>query len=146
MDSKIKFSLYIVIALFLLIQFVPVARDNPVSNAQSEIMAPDEVKTVLKTSCYDCHSNQTVWPFYSYIAPMSWLVAGDVKEGREELNFSVWIELSTEKKEEKREEIIEEISEGKMPLPVYLIIHPSARLSDKQKQVLKNWFNANIKD
>ena len=135
MKKIIKYILIVVIAIFVVIQLVPVDRSNP--PVVSDIEAPIEVKTVLKRSCYDCHSNEVNWPWYSYVAPVSWLVSYDVKEGREELNFSEW--TKHEGDAEMMEEIIEEITEGEMPLPIYLITHPDASISKEEIVKLKQW-------
>lgn len=90
---------FIIVLLIAAIQFVPVSRSNP--PVETEIAVPDNVKSVLKRACYDCHSNEVKWPWYSYVAPVSWLVAYDVKEGREELNFSTWNRYSPEKSNKK---------------------------------------------
>ena len=123
----------------ILIQFIPVNRNNPPVDNNLAISAPKNVEAILKNSCYDCHSNETVWPVYSYIAPISWLVAKDVKNGREELNFSEWNKLDESKMEKKKKEIIEEISRDTMPMPIYLITHSTAKLSEEDKLLLKNW-------
>ena len=123
----------------ILIQFIPVNRNNPPVDNNLAISAPQNVEAILKNSCYDCHSNETVWPVYSYIAPISWLVAKDVKNGREELNFSEWNKLDESKMEKKKKEIIEEISRDTMPMPIYLITHSTAKLSEEDKLLLKNW-------
>lgn len=128
-----------ILVLFIIIQLIPVERENPASNSQLEITAPPQVKTILKKSCYDCHSNQTNWPFYSYIAPISWFITSDVKEGRRHVNFTEWNNLSPEKKKRVKEELLEEISEDGMPLPSYRMMHPDAKLSDEQKAILKDW-------
>ncbi len=141
MGKKLKYSLGGLVVLFLAIQLIPVNRDNPTTDASLEIKAPVEVMDIIKTSCYDCHSNKTEWPFYSYIAPLSWLVAGDVEHGREELNFSEWYKMSAEKISRKKEKLVEEVMEGKMPLPIYLYTHSNAELDEMQKQVLRGWVN-----
>lgn len=128
-----------VLALFLIIQLIPVERENPDTISQMEITAPPQVKTILKNSCYDCHSNQTNWPFYSYIAPISWFITDDVKEGRRHVNFSEWNKLSPEKKNRVKEELLEEITEDEMPLLSYRIMHADAKLSEEQKSILKEW-------
>ena len=130
------------IALIIFIQLIPVDRENPSSDSESELKAPYEIKAILKKSCFDCHSNQTHWPFYSYIAPVSWLIAKDVKKGRTELNFSEWDKLTEKKRKNVKEEIIEEISDNEMPLPLYLITHSGAKLSDEQKLKLKHWVDS----
>jgi hypothetical protein len=123
--------------LLVVAQFVPVDTSNPPVTA--EIDAPADVKGILERSCYDCHSNETTWPWYSRVAPVSWLVAHDVEEAREHLNFSEWDQLSTEDQLEGIEEAWEEVEEGEMPLWFYLPLHPEARLSATDREVLKRW-------
>jgi hypothetical protein len=125
------------VALLIFIQLWPVGRSNPPVTA--EIDVPPQVMEVMRTACYDCHSNETRWPWYGYVAPVSWLVAHDVREAREELNFSEWNLLSDEDAEELREEVWEEVEEGEMPLRWYRWMHSDARLSDEQLLVLKEW-------
>ena len=144
MKFKRSYLLIGLITLFLVIQLIPVDRDNPASDPKMEIRAPQEVLAMLKNSCYDCHSNQTNWPFYSYIAPVSWLVSRDVKKGRRNLNFSEWGKLSPEDKNKARKEMIEEISKDEMPLPIYLIMHSEAKLNDEQKIKLKQWADLTV--
>lgn len=94
----------------------------------------------MKRSCYGCHSNETVWPWYSDIAPLSWLVAYDVHEGRDELNFSLWGTYNPERRQKKLKEIAETIAEGEMP-PWYYIypMHRDARLSEADRKALTQW-------
>ncbi len=127
----------IVLVIFIAIQFVPVDRTNPPVTADFD--GPAEIKDIFKTSCYDCHSNETKWEWYHKIAPASWLVAHDVKEGREEFNFSNWQNMSDSDKSEMREEIWEEVEEGKMPMKIYTIMHRDAVLTTEQKEIIKNW-------
>jgi cytochrome c551/c552 len=127
----------VVIVVLIGIQFVPVDKTNP--PVSGEIKAPENVMQILRTSCYDCHSNESVWPWYSNVAPVSWLVVNDVNEGREYLNFSQWQSYSGEDKAEDIEEIWEDVEEGEMPPWYYLPLHPEARLSDKDKEMIKNW-------
>ncbi len=140
--KRIKLILMLVLIPFLLIQFIHVDRENPIVDKDNTLTAPPEVISILKNSCYDCHSNETKWLFYSYIAPVSWLVERDVEFGREELNFSEWNKMSEGEKEITKETIIEEISRDTMPLPIYLITHPSASLDYEDKLILKNWATA----
>ncbi|MFP8876873.1 MAG: heme-binding domain-containing protein [Myxococcota bacterium] len=128
--------LFAVFAL-LAAQWVPVDRDNP--PVLGEIESPPEVHAILERSCYDCHSNQTRWPWYSRMAPVSWLVASDVHEGHEHLNFSAWRSDSTDKRHELREEIRKNVEEGEMPLWFYLPLHPKARLDAADLQRLSRW-------
>ena len=126
-----------VAGVLIVIQFIPVDRSNP--PAEGEMMESTELKTVLKKSCYDCHSNETVWPWYSYVAPVSWLVADDVHEGRRHLNFSNWQNIEVRKVSKAKQEIWEMVSEGEMPLSKYVLLHPEAKLSEKDKQIIKDW-------
>jgi hypothetical protein len=127
----------IVVALLLLAQLVPVDRGNP--PVEEEVPAAPEVRRILQRSCYDCHSNQTRWPWYARVAPFSWLVAHDVDEAREHMNFSTWNRYDDEEREEKLEEAWEEVEEGEMPLWFYLPLHPEARLSERDRELLRAW-------
>ena len=127
------------IVSFILIQFYPVDRNNLVTQPELEIQASEEVIAILEKSCYDCHSNKVRYPFYSYIAPVSWLVSQDVKEGREKLNFSEWGNLSDRKKRRKAEDSFEEIEHEYMPLPIYLYLHSDAVISAEDAAVIEDW-------
>jgi len=119
------------------IQFIPVDRSNP--PVEEEIVVAPQVQAILKRACYDCHSNETKWPWYSQIAPVSWLLAWDVHEGREELNFSTWNRYSPKKRNKFIKEIWEEIEEGEMPPWFYLPLHPEGSLSDQDRTLLRDW-------
>lgn len=136
----LRIAVIVIIVGLIGIQFVPVNKTNP--PVTGEIKAPKEVMEILRTSCYDCHSNESEWPWYSNIAPVSWLVVKDVDEGREHMNFSEWQSYSEEDKAEDIEEIWEEIDEGEMPLWFYLPLHPEAKLSDAQKETIRIWVEA----
>lgn len=127
------------IIVVIVIQFVTVERTNP--PVTGEINVTPELKSVLQKSCYDCHSNETVWPWYSKVAPVSWLVSKDVVEGREELNFSEWDKYTEKKRAKKMKEIIEEIDNGDMPMTIYTFMHNNAVLTEKEKELIKNWAN-----
>ncbi len=133
----IRVIVIVIIVAFIGIQFVPVSRTNP--PVTGEIKAPENVMDVLRNSCYDCHSNENSWPWYSRIAPVSWLVVSDVNEGREYLNFSDWQSYSAKDKAEDLKETWEDVEEGEMPLWYYLPLHPEAKLSGADKETLKNW-------
>ena len=135
--SKRGKAAFVVLILIIGIQFVPVPRDNPPETAP--ITVPDPVRAVLENSCYDCHSNRTEWPWYSRVAPVSWLVYKDVKKGREELNFSEWGEYSDRRRNRKLEEIEEKVADKEMPLKIYLPLHPEARLSAADAERLIEW-------
>src|SRR3990172_10477480 len=114
----------------VLAQLVPVSRTNP--PVEQEVDAPPDARAVLERSCYDCHSHATRWPWYAWVAPVSWLVAHDVSEAREHLNFSTWGRYDAEERGENLEEIAEMLEEGEMPPWFYLPLHPHARLSDAE--------------
>lgn len=127
----------VAVAVVAAAQLVPVPRTNP--PVETDVPASAEVREVLKRACYDCHSNETVWPWYARVAPASWLVAWDVNEGREHLNFSTWNRLNEADRQHAFEEIQDEVESGAMPLPIYLPLHPEARLSDQDKAILAAW-------
>lgn len=133
----------LVVVLGAAAQFIPVTRTNP--PVTGDIPAPPEIKTLLRGACYDCHSHETVWPWYSRVAPASWLVAGDVKEGREHLNFSTWSDYKPAKQGVLLDDAVEQIREGEMPPFYYAWMHPKARLTDAQKDQLVTWMKAEEK-
>ncbi len=130
-------AIWIALCALIAAQLVPVPRDNP--PVKAEIRAPAEVQRVFERACYDCHSYETRWPWYSRLAPVSWLVAYDVKEGREHLNFSRWGELRPKDRAHAREEVAEVIEEGEMPPWFYLPLHPEARLGSRDRELLRAW-------
>lgn len=125
-------TLVIVLAAigFAAIQLIPVDRTNPPVTREIAWNSP-ETRALAQRACFDCHSNETVWPFYAYIAPMSLMLSQHVTDGRDQLNFSEW-----DKRNESHEEIVEVVNSGEMPLPNYLLLHPEARLSETEKQAL----------
>lgn len=124
-------------ALFLLIQLVPVERDNP--PVEADLVAPAPVKAILERACYDCHSHETRWPWYSRIAPVSWWLAAHVKQGRADLNFSQWPLFDLETQELFLRDIEKQLVDGTMPLPSYVRGHPEARLSAEEKALVLEW-------
>lgn len=123
--------------LLLLAQLVRPERSNPPVGATLD--APEEVLAILRRSCFDCHSNETAWPWYSAVAPASWLVAHDVEEGRKHLNFSTWGARDAEGRRDMAEEIVEEVGEGEMPLWQYLLLHGDAELDARELGTLRKW-------
>ncbi len=123
--------------IFLLLQLIPVNRKNP--DVKADLIADEKVKSILKKSCYDCHSNETVYPAYSYIFPVSVFLAHHIDEGREELNFSDWESFTAKKKFKKAEKIIEELDKNGMPLTSYTLIHRDAVLNSDEKNLIKSW-------
>lgn len=135
-----KKIILILSAIFIVLQFIPINRNNP--PVEADLKAPEKVKLVLKKSCYDCHSNETRYPLYSYVFPASLFLAHHVEEGREELNFSNWEALSNSKKAKKAEDIVEVLEKKEMPLISYTIIHRDAVLSNEESELLINWAKA----
>jgi hypothetical protein len=129
--------------VFVLIQFIRPERSNPPVDQSLAIAAlavfTPPVSNVIKTSCFDCHSNETRWPWYSDVAPGSWLVADDVTTGRRHLNFSEWGKYPKSKKVLKLGQIYEQVSKGEMPLPKYLYMHPDAKLSAADRDSILSW-------
>ena len=127
----------------IVIQFIPVELPENNADQSKDIVqgenAPDKIKMLLRKSCYDCHSNQTVYPWYSNVAPVSWLVARDTRLGRDELNLSEWTDLNKRKKIKILNEIAEEVEEDKMPLKIYTLVHREATLSDEEIHTLIEW-------
>lgn len=135
----VKWGLFGVLGLFVLIQFVPYGRDHQ-NPAVVEEPSWDSAQTrdLAVRACFDCHSNETTWPWYSNIAPLSWLVQRDVEEGRDHLNFSEW------NRRQRSGESAETVREGQMPPPYYTVTHPNARLSDSEMQALAQGLTASL--
>ena len=132
-----------IIAIIVLIQFFRIDKTNPEVITENDFITitqpSEEVTTILKTACYDCHSNESKYPWYTNIAPISWWVKQHINEGREELNFSEWGTFKAKKKDHKLEELIEEVEEGEMPLKEYTWTHAEANLTKEQKELLIQW-------
>ncbi len=126
----------VIILALIGIQFIPVERTNP--PVQSDIDAPADVKAILKKACYDCHSNETNWAWYTKVAPMSFLTVKDDEDGRKHLNFSEWGSYAT-KMGQIKEEIWEEVREEQMPPWMYRVSHSEAKLTLEEKNILRNW-------
>lgn len=134
------------IALLVIIQFIRIDKTNPEVVMENDFIVqtnpPEHIQTILKTSCYDCHSNESTYPWYTNVAPISWWVKKHINEAREELNFSEWGTFSTKRQKHKLEEGAEMVEEGEMPLPSYIIAHSEAKLTTEQKNELVAWFKA----
>ena len=131
------------LVFFLLSQAIQPPKNQEVVDASKDINSvmpvPENVMSILKTSCYDCHSNYTKYPWYDHITPVNWWVYGHIKEGKMELNFNEFAVYSREKQLKKLKEIAETVEEGEMPLPSYLITHGDAKLSAEQKKLIIDW-------
>jgi hypothetical protein len=149
MKKILKISAIVIAVIIILIQLYRPERFTTAEVTNNHITkklnVPPDVESILKRSCYDCHSNHTVWPWYSSVAPMSWLVADDVTRGRSKINFSEWGKMSASKQEIKLDKICDEITENEMPLKQYLIIHKDAELSQADKDLLCSWSQNELK-
>ena len=136
--------LLIMIGVLLAIQLIRPEKTNPPVNESIALKAPKEVMTILKASCYDCHSDETKWPFYSDIAPISWSVIAHVNDGRKALNFSKWSEIDPETKTRRLKRAIKTVNNGMMPQFNYLMFHDEATLDNDKKQIIVDWCNAQL--
>lgn len=138
--------LYSIAAIFIIIQFFQIDRSTPEISPQHDFIQtmnpPADIVNLLKVACYDCHSYQTTYPWYSNINPVGWWLKKHINEGRKHLNFSEWATFPTGKKDHKLEECYEEIQEGEMPLNSYTWTHADARLSAEQRNLLVQWFRS----
>jgi hypothetical protein len=126
-----------VAALFLLLQLKTVDRTNP--PVEADVMAPAAVEEILRRACYDCHSHETDWPWYSRIAPVSWWLEEHVRRGRADLNFSQWPLFDQQAQELFLRDIVKQIEDGTMPPASYELGHPEARLSAAARATLVEW-------
>lgn len=137
----LKYIGIVLLVAFVLIQFIrPEKNNGGIDNLQAffeDTQPTREVAAILKTNCYDCHTDQTVYPWYNEIAPISLWLADHVNDAKGHFNMAAWSSYSTKKKDHKLEELIEEVKEGEMPLPSYTWLHGT--LSEADKQALLQW-------
>jgi len=138
--------LFILLIAFIVIQFIRPARNVSGQVSETDILKtyniPSNVSNLLKNACYDCHSNNTNYPWYSNIQPVGWFLAKDIKDGKAELNFSEFGSLSSRRQISKLKNVESRIKDGTMPLPTYQFIHSVARLSEDEKQLLIDWIKS----
>jgi len=143
MKQILRWSGIAVFTVFVILQFFRSERTNPPVDPSNTIFAvvhvPEDVRTILERSCFDCHSNETRWPWYSAIAPAMWAVAHDVEEGREHLNFSEFGAYKPLSAVAKLDMVCEQIINRNMPLPEYLALHPGAQMSKGDVDILCDW-------
>lgn len=142
MKKALKIIAIVIVLGFVGIQFIRPDFTNPPVNSADVLQAPENVSLILKRSCNDCHSNETVYPWYSKIQPSAWFLKDHIDEGRRELNFSVWNTYEARRKNRKLEEVCEMVSSKEMPLPSYLWIHWDAKMSDEDIKTICDWANA----
>ena len=138
----------LVVAIVLVIQVIPVERNvstvSPGQSFEKTEKVPANVAAILKVSCYDCHSNNTRYPWYSELQPGAWFMARHIKKGKEELNFDEFNNYSKRRKKAKIKSIISQIEKEEMPLKSYLLLHPDAGLTPNKKKVLLQFFQSEL--
>jgi hypothetical protein len=139
----LKKILLVFAALFLVMQFIRPPRNVSTVDSGKDISTlvpiPADVQTILRTSCYDCHSNTTMYPWYAEIQPVGWFLNGHIEDAKSELNFSEFSSYRPRRQMVKLTQIGQEVESEAMPLPSYLILHTEAVLSETQKQALYDW-------
>lgn len=140
-----KIILLILLIVFVGIQFIPTKRNlsEIVPNTDFMIVnnVPNNIKATLQTSCYDCHSNNTSYPWYNTVQPVAWFLENHIEEGKAELNFSEWDNYSNRRKKSKLKSIVSQIKDNKMPLSSYTFIHKNTIISNNQKKEIIAWIN-----
>jgi hypothetical protein len=143
MKKTLLIILIIIAGAFLLIQLIPsgMPENHPVKGEGLLEIAgvPAETEAILRAACFDCHSQEAKFPWYSHVAPVSWLVAKDINHGREKLDFSHWGKLSKREKLTALGEISEEVENENMPMPIYISMHPEADLTPEQRETIIQW-------
>lgn len=146
MNKTVKRVLLGLLVILVVMQFFRIDKTLPPSDPSKDfinITKPSaEVAALLKVACYDCHSHQTEYPWYTNVAPVSWWIEHHIEDGRKHFNFSIWGDYDSAKQLHKLEEAAEEVGKGHMPLPSYTWGHAAAKLSDYQRKQLQDWFNA----
>lgn len=140
-----KFLFYLILVLLLIQLYRPTKNTNELVaeegiSVQNEVL--ENIQIILKNSCYDCHSNNTNYLWYHNIAPISWIVGGHIKEGKEHLNFDEWVNYNADQKKHIIDDLKESIETREMPLVGYLKFHPEASLSEADNQLLLDWINS----
>jgi hypothetical protein len=145
----LKIIAWLALVALIVIQFFPITLNESDTVPQSDFMVvnqvPATIKNRLQVSCYDCHSNNTDYPWYSKIQPAAWYLEDHIQEGKDELNFNEWATYSDRRKNSKLRSIISQIEEDKMPLDSYTLIHRDAILSDEDKRMIIDYMTA-LKD
>ena len=144
-----KKAAIILLVVLVGIQFVPTKRNQSDNISESDFMivynVPEQIEKKIKVSCYDCHSNNTQYPWYNKIQPVAWFLEGHIKKAKEELNFNEFGDYSKRRQKNKLKSIINRIRDNEMPLPSYILMHKDAVLSESEKSELENWIS-NLRD
>lgn len=133
-----KRFLLVIIVIFALMQVIQVEKVDYATKKELELIVEPQLKEIFVNACYDCHSNSTNWPWYSSIAPMSWMIHKNVTNGRKALNFSIW-ESYTQKEKKEHLKDIYRTAYAAMPLPMYIKAHDEANLTKEQRKLIRDW-------
>jgi hypothetical protein len=139
-----KRALFIFLIIFIVMQFIRPDRINIAVEKDMEIQTPIEISQIFQAACYDCHSNETKWPWYSEISPFAWVIQNHVTEGRKALNFSTWEKYTEEEKKEHLKDIYR-TAYASMPLPSYIFAHEEADLTKEQRNLIRIWTGVRAK-
>jgi hypothetical protein len=143
MKKLLKILVAVVFIAFIGIQFFRIDKTNPPINEaetlEAKTQVPENIQLIFKRSCNDCHSNKSIYPWYSNVAPVSWSVADHIKDGRKQLNFSIWETYDLKKKSRKLNQICDEVESGSMPMYQYLWAHWDANLTQDDKNAICDW-------
>ncbi|PHS65853.1 MAG: cytochrome C [Flavobacterium sp.] len=138
-----KKIIIILIAIVVLIQFYPMEKPTVTIDNPNDLLVtskvPENISKLLKNACYDCHSNESIFPWYSNVAPVKWMLYDHISEAREELNFSNWNSLETDDKADILDDISSMVLEGEMPIKGYTILHSEANLSEADRELIATW-------
>jgi hypothetical protein len=141
--NHVKKILLAILIVLIVIQFIQPARNKSGQVLATDMAAmykmPDTVQAVLKAACYDCHSNNTNYPWYTYVQPVGWMLANHIRNGKEELNFNEFGSYTLRRQKSKLKSIANQVKDGDMPLYSYTIMHKNARLIKEQKQLVIEW-------
>lgn len=150
MKKKILIAMPVILipVILIIIQFFRIDKSTPEINIMDDFITitqpSDSVKLILNNACYDCHSYNTNYPWYSNVAPFSWFIGNHIEDGRRHLNFAIWGSYKSKKQEHKLEECIEEIQKGEMPIKSYTWTHPESNLSETEQKLLIDFFKSKM--
>lgn len=145
-----KKAMIVIIIAFVLIQFFPIDQNNPVATPQMDFLktknTPEKTAVLIRNSCYDCHSNDTKYPWYANVQPFSWFLNNHIQEGRKKLNFSTFATYEPKRQAHKLDEAVEMIEKAEMPLDSYIIVHPEAKLTLSDQKEMVDYFKRVAQD
>ncbi len=148
MKKFLRIFLVVIVVVFIAIQFFKPKRNIQTAPSPNDIVAhfnvPTDVQNVLYRSCYDCHSNNTTYPWYANVQPAAWWLDDHVQEGKKELNFNEFSKYRLRRQYRKLKEIIDQVKEGEMPLESYTFVHRDAKLTQIERELLMNWAGATM--